>query len=191
MYRGFSFSFNCRSFLRLGDPLSCTINNISLQQLEQEATRIGLIHDQADPLSNGPANPETHPVDQEPNTSSEVSKTSFENKSDGIIILSSGTSDKIAKDSEERVKTTDAGGERKRKYGGSLSLARIQSLVSMTTPRASNISSVLGSPMFIEIDHSIDGFGCLFLPSVFPQQISPSQQMQGNLHSAEWVIVHI
>jgi hypothetical protein len=173
---------NFRSFLRLGDPLSCTINNISLQQLEQEATRIGLICDQADPLSNGPANPETHQVDQEPNTSSEVSKTSLENKSDDTI-LSSGTSDKIAKDSEERVKTTDAGGNRKRKYGGSLSLARIQSLVSMTTPRASNISSVLGSPMFIEIDHSIDGFGCLFLPSVFPQQISQSQQIQGVVQS--------
>ena len=39
--------------------------------------------------------------------------------------------------------------------------------------------------MFIEIDHSIDGFGCLFLPSVFPQQISQSQQIQGNKWRAE------
>ena len=53
-----------------------------------------------------------------------------------------------------------------------LSLARIQSLVSMTTPRDGILygSSSLGaSPSFIEFDMALDGFGCLFLPSVFPQ----------------------
>ena len=53
-----------------------------------------------------------------------------------------------------------------------LSLARIQSLVSMTTPRDGILygSSSLGaSPPFVEFDMSLDGFGCLFLPSVFPQ----------------------
>ena len=53
-----------------------------------------------------------------------------------------------------------------------LSLARIQSLVSMTTPRDGILygSSSLGSsPPFVEFDMGLDGFGCLFLPSVFPQ----------------------
>ena len=55
--------------------------------------------------------------------------------------------------------------------GKPLSLARIQSLVSMTTPRDGNLSGIsIGScPPFVEFDMSIDGFGCLFLPSVFPQ----------------------
>ena len=132
---------------------------------------------QTDPSSNGPTNLDPQPVKQESNTCSEDLKTSSENKSD--TILSNNTSDKIAKDSEERVKPSETSTHQKKKYGGSLSLARIQSLVSMTTPRASNISSMLGSPVFIEIDHSIDGFGCLFLPSIFPQQISQSHQMQG------------
>ena len=53
-------------------------------------------------------------------------------------------------------------------YGGSLSLARIQSLVTMTTPRDGFQPTIIGAPPFIEFDLSIDGFGCLFLPSVFP-----------------------
>ena len=57
-------------------------------------------------------------------------------------------------------------------YGTSLSLARIQSLVSMTTPRDGNQPGVMGqTPPFVEFDLSIDGFGCLFLPSLFPQSI--------------------
>ena len=59
------------------------------------------------------------------------------------------------------------------KIGLPLSLARIQSLVSMTTPRDGILygGSKFGSssPPFIEFDMSLDGFGCLFLPSVFPQ----------------------
>ncbi len=53
-------------------------------------------------------------------------------------------------------------------FGGSLSLARIQSLVTMTTSRDGCQSLVAGAPPFIEFDLSVDGFGCLFLPSVFP-----------------------
>ena len=56
-------------------------------------------------------------------------------------------------------------------YGGSLSLARIQSLVSMTTPRDGFHMGMISSPPFVEFDLSIDGFGCLFLPSVFPLSI--------------------
>ena len=58
--------------------------------------------------------------------------------------------------------------------GQPLTLARIQSLVSMTTPRDGMLygGTTLGSsPPFIEFDMSLDGFGCLFLPSVFPQVI--------------------
>lgn len=53
-------------------------------------------------------------------------------------------------------------------FGGSLSLARIQSLVTMTTPRDGCQPVIVGAPPFVEFDLSIDGFGCLFLPSIFP-----------------------
>ena len=62
-------------------------------------------------------------------------------------------------------------------YGGSLSLARIQSLVSMTTPRDGGQPGLMGQvPPFVEFDLSIDGFGCLFLPSLFPQYIDQVSQ---------------
>ena len=54
-------------------------------------------------------------------------------------------------------------------YGSPLSLARIQSLVSMTTPRDGYQIGNIGNPAFVEFDLSIDGFASLFIPSVFPQ----------------------
>ena len=177
--------FHCilRSFLRLGDPLSCTINDITIQQLQTEAIRTGLIDDPVNPSSYEQTNPEPEPAKQESSSGTGKSNSDSEylkKKSDLILPCGKSESEKLAEDGEKEVKTSDVGVDQKRKYGGSLSLARIQSLVSMTTPRASNMSNVLGSPMFIEIDHSIDGFGCLFLPSVFPQQIALSQQLQGD-----------
>ena len=69
---------------------------------------------------------------------------------------------------------TDSDGQPLVSFGGSLSLARIQSLVSMTTPRGSSGSQI--SPAFVEFNLSCDGFGCLFLPSVFPQSIQLPNQ---------------
>ena len=73
------------------------------------------------------------------------------------------------------VRGADVGSEptnRNAPFGGSLSLARVQSLVSMTTPRDGNQEGIVRNPPFVEFDLSIDGFACLFLPSVFPQSIS-------------------
>ena len=56
-------------------------------------------------------------------------------------------------------------------YGKSLSLTIIQTLVSMTIPRNDFRLGMIGNPSFIEFDLSVDGFGCLFLPSVFPLSI--------------------
>ncbi len=65
------------------------------------------------------------------------------------------------------------------KYGSSLSLARVQSLVSMSTPRHGNQPGIIGNPPFVEFDLSVDGFGSLFLPSAFPQSIDQSVHTQG------------
>ena len=56
-------------------------------------------------------------------------------------------------------------------YGSSPSLAMIRSLVSMSTPTDGFQMGMTGNPPFIEFDLSIDGFGYLFLPRVFPQEI--------------------
>ena len=64
--------------------------------------------------------------------------------------------------------------ESQKTFGGSLSLTRIQSLVSMTTPRGA-IGKLI-SPAFIDFNLSVDGFGYLFLPSVFPQPIQIPNQ---------------
>ena len=169
-----------RSFLRLGNPLSCTINDITIEELEKEASNVGPISDMDDQFFDAQTNLELDK--QESNTCTDDLKAGSDNLKNKLDMNSdtelSNCVKKSTCDSEKGVKAETVGVNQK-KYGGSLSLARIQSLVTMTTPRASNMSTVFGSPMFIEIDHSIDGFGCLFLPSVFPQQISLSQQMQG------------
>lgn len=75
-----------------------------------------------------------------------------------------------------------------------LSLARIQSLVSMTTPRDGILygsSSLAASPPFVEFDMSLDGFGCLFIPSVFPQvgtYTSSTNYLNYALHTCKLIL---
>ena len=119
--------------MRLGNPLSCSINDVTMESLQEIADEIE--HEQAKLEEN---------EQQQHNTEEQESD---EDTMGPLPIRSSP----IARP---------------------LSLARIQSLVSMTTPRDGILygSSSLGaSPPFLEFDMSLDGFGCLFLPSVFPQ----------------------
>ena len=84
-----------------------------------------------------------------------------------------GSEDKPGVDADnEPVKVEHDSTNKNAPFGGSLSLARVQSLVSMTTPRDGNQEGMIRNPPFVEFDLSIDGFACLFLPSVFPQSIS-------------------
>ena len=53
-------------------------------------------------------------------------------------------------------------------FGNQLSVAKIQSLVSMATLRAGGLNGTRDCPPFVEFDMSIGGFAYLFLPSVFP-----------------------
>lgn len=135
-----------RNFLRLGDPLCCALNDITMEELE----KISALHraaaaaasaeptngdtEDSETLPEGYSTPPEHPINQ--------------------IDLTSGALSRLPKTA-----------------GKPLSLARIQSLVSMTTPR-DGILSGFGTgacPPFVEFDMSIDGFGSLFIPSVFPQ----------------------
>uniref|UniRef100_A0A5S6QX43 WD repeat and FYVE domain-containing protein 3 n=1 Tax=Trichuris muris TaxID=70415 RepID=A0A5S6QX43_TRIMR len=52
--------------------------------------------------------------------------------------------------------------------GNSMSLNRVKTLVSMTTPKDLRLSWLNASPPFVEFDMSIEGFGCIFLPSIAP-----------------------
>ena len=110
-----------RQFLRLGNPLCCYLNDVTVEELESGKFS-----------AYRPKLPAKSSDSQEP-----------------------------VEGGEEEETTPPP-------FGGSLSLARIQSLVSMTTPRDGCQPVVVGAPPFVEFDLSIDGFGCLFLPSIFP-----------------------
>ena len=59
--------------------------------------------------------------------------------------------------------------------GGAVPLTRVKCLVSMTTPRDVRLHGATITPGFVEFDMSVEGFGCLFLPSIAPQgQANPS-----------------
>lgn len=51
-------------------------------------------------------------------------------------------------------------------------LSRVKTLVSMMTPRDFRVAGL--SPPFVEFDMSVEGFGCIFLPSIAPQSNSSS-----------------
>ena len=124
-----------RNFLRLGNPLNCSLNDITAEDLKRSSNLCSL-------NKNTAATADEH---CSANDDEEVTSESGP--------LKSQTANQIAP------------------YGGSLSLARIQSLVSMTTPRDGFHMGMVSNPPFVEFNLSIDGFGCLFLPSVFPLSI--------------------
>lgn len=55
-----------------------------------------------------------------------------------------------------------------RQGGGPVPLSRIKCLVSMTTPRDMYLCGTTSLPGFVEFNMSLDGFGCLFFPSIAP-----------------------
>uniref|UniRef100_A0A670KCI7 WD repeat and FYVE domain containing 3 n=1 Tax=Podarcis muralis TaxID=64176 RepID=A0A670KCI7_PODMU len=52
--------------------------------------------------------------------------------------------------------------------GSTVPLTRVKCLVSMTTPHDIRLHGSAVTPAFIEFDTSLEGFGCLFLPSLAP-----------------------
>ncbi|XP_046865023.1 WD repeat and FYVE domain-containing protein 3-like isoform X2 [Xenia sp. Carnegie-2017] len=55
-----------------------------------------------------------------------------------------------------------------RQGGGPVSLSRIKCLVSTTTPRDMHLCGTTTLPSFVEFNMSLDGFGCLYFPSITP-----------------------
>ncbi|XP_054630463.1 WD repeat and FYVE domain-containing protein 3 isoform X3 [Dunckerocampus dactyliophorus] len=52
--------------------------------------------------------------------------------------------------------------------GSTVPLTRVKCLVSMTTPHDIRLHGSADTPAFVEFDASLEGFGCLFLPSLAP-----------------------
>lgn len=69
-----------------------------------------------------------------------------------------------ADDEEDELAKLTAGNE-----GGPVPLSRVKTLVSMMTPKDFRLAGVNISPPFVEFDMSVEGFGCIFLPSIAPQ----------------------
>ena len=53
--------------------------------------------------------------------------------------------------------------------GRPVPLTRVKCLVSMTTPGDIRILGVSAMPAFVEFDMAVEGFACLYLPSIAPQ----------------------
>ena len=151
-----------RNFLRLGNPLCCSLNSITLDEIspgQQDG-------DQSEEPTSTATSAE---VNVDPNTPD----SKIEENSSNTNELAETASSNQSEDDPQLSQNEEA------PYGGSLSLARIQSLVSMTTPRDGGQPGLMGQvPPFVEFDLSIDGFGCLFLPSLFPQGIDQACTVQ-------------
>ena len=151
--------------MRLGNPLCCSLNDITVEDLRSE---------RYSSLMGGVSEP---PPSATPEVLRKLSLSELEatTNQSPLIDLSepSGSEDKPSVGPEnEPIKVEHDSTNKNAPFGGSLSLARVQSLVSMTTPRDGNQEGMIRNPPFVEFDLSIDGFACLFLPSVFPQSIS-------------------
>ncbi|XP_072479062.1 WD repeat and FYVE domain-containing protein 3 isoform X2 [Notamacropus eugenii] len=58
--------------------------------------------------------------------------------------------------------------------GSTVPLTRVKCLVSMTTPHDIRLHGSSVTPAFVEFDTSLEGFGCLFLPSLAPHNAPTS-----------------
>ncbi|XP_041084029.1 WD repeat and FYVE domain-containing protein 3 isoform X2 [Polyodon spathula] len=60
--------------------------------------------------------------------------------------------------------------------GSTVPLTRVKCLVSMTTPHDIRLHGSAVTPAFVEFDTSLEGFGCLFMPSLAPHN-APSNNV--------------
>ncbi|RXM93361.1 WD repeat and FYVE domain-containing protein 3 [Acipenser ruthenus] len=60
--------------------------------------------------------------------------------------------------------------------GSTVPLTRVKCLVSMTTPHDIRLHGSAVTPAFVEFDTSLEGFGCLFMPSLAPHN-APSNNI--------------
>ena len=154
----------------MGNPLCCSLNDITTEDLQsgKYSSLVGGVNEPP-PL----ASPEAPKQQSSNNLANQPPLIDFSEPS--------GSEDKPSVDPDnEPVKIEHDSTNKNAPFGGSLSLARVQSLVSMTTPRDGNQEGMIRNPPFVEFDLSIDGFACLFLPSVFPQSIAQVRKITCN-----------
>lgn len=149
--------------MRLGNPLYVSLNDITVADLRQGKYNSVL---------GGARGSTSSDKSLEQGKRGKRDSTS---EAEGACKSEIGTPGHDGTDKDHPIQSVEPDSELTNKnapFGGSLSLARVQSLVSMTTPRDGNQAGLIRTPPFVEFDLSIDGFACLFLPSVFPQSIS-------------------
>lgn len=163
--------------MRLGNPLCCSLNDITVEDLQsgKYSSLVGRVNEPP-PLASPEAPRQLSYNNLEP-TANQPPLIDFSEPS--------GSKDKPSLDhpNNEPVKVEHDSTHKNAPFGGSLSLARVQSLVSMTTPRDGNQEGMIRNPPFVEFDLSIDGFACLFLPSVFPQSIAQVSKIMSIVNS--------
>jgi len=74
--------------------------------------------------------------------------------------------------------------------GGPVLLTRVKCLVSMTTPRDIRLHGAAITPSFVEFDMRLEGFGCMYLPSIAPQgPVTPSVVSAGMIGGTDQTVV--
>ncbi|XP_028629467.1 WD repeat and FYVE domain-containing protein 3 [Grammomys surdaster] len=68
--------------------------------------------------------------------------------------------------------------------GSTVPLTRVKCLVSMTTPHDIRLHGSSVTPAFVEFDTSLEGFGCLFLPSLAPHNAPTNNAVTTGLTDA-------
>ncbi|KAM6959381.1 WD repeat and FYVE domain-containing protein 3 [Aplochiton taeniatus] len=127
-----------REFLRLGDPLNCGAWDKNL--LKQYR-----VH-----------KPSSLSYDAEMRNSMTMSMEGFGPDS---VFTSVGEDNGQYRISRSLVRSAE---------GSTVPLTRVKCLVSMTTPHDIRLHGSAVTPAFVEFDTSLEGFGCLFLPSLAP-----------------------
>lgn len=159
----------------MGNPLCCSLNDITVEDLQS-----GKYNSQVGMVSEPPPFESATPKVLKKLSPNELEAAANQPPLIDFSEPSTSEDKPSASPVNEPVKVEHDSTNKNAPFGGSLSLARVQSLVSMTTPRDGNQEGMIRNPPFVEFDLSIDGFACLFLPSVFPQSISQAS-MHGNL----------
>ncbi|PIK52860.1 putative WD repeat and FYVE domain-containing protein 3 [Apostichopus japonicus] len=132
-----------RDFLRLGSPLNCK----SISHHEESAAEDTIV--QSDPARGN-----------------SLYLALPSKNSEEVDLLNSAN---IVKENDGLKKSNSTAALSESEECPTVPLTRVKCVVSMTTPRDTRLTDATSLPAFVEFDMNVEGYGCLYLPSIAPQ----------------------
>ncbi|XP_071829084.1 WD repeat and FYVE domain-containing protein 3-like isoform X3 [Apostichopus japonicus] len=132
-----------RDFLRLGNPLNCK----SISHHEESAAEDTIV--QSDPARGN-----------------SLYLALPSKNSEEVDLLNSAN---IVKENDGLKKSNSTAALSESEECPTVPLTRVKCVVSMTTPRDTRLTDATSLPAFVEFDMNVEGYGCLYLPSIAPQ----------------------